>query len=313
VPHERRDCPVPHQCDTQIVSADPEPSSVPLVLPELGRSRHPLIPDANALIEDIVHYARRQQATGRGYSRLTLLTGIGVARAFVPAHIPDKVDVHLERAAEDCDLDVELAYEIWNTVLRPLLTMVDLWAITDTDDPRVLTVPAVDPEDAPVAQLAVMLAPALLLTRDRHLLDAGLGAAKWADALGLVQQIAAADSMVNSTVTLTAVSVWGAGLALKHAGRVLARSPILIGVALAVIFMLLTDWRDSTQPRLAKTGAGAKRAGRPVLDELADQCVRRHVADMQLRALLVNPGEPGDISRVARALAVGSAATRVTN
>ncbi len=285
-------------------------ASIPPVQPAFGIARHPLIPDANALIEDIIHYAGRQQATGRGYSRLTFLAGIGAARAFVPAHIPDKVDLHLERAAQDCDLNVDVAYEIWDTVLRPLLTVVDLPAITDVEDLRVLAVLAVDPEDAPVAQLAVMLAPALLLTRDRHLLDAGLGAARWADALGLVQQIAAADSMVNGTVTLTAAGVWGGGLALRQAGRLVARSPVLIGLALAVIFMLLTDWRESAHARLLKAGAGAKRASTAVIEQLGDQVVRRHVADMQLQALVVTPGEPCDIYRVARALAVGGAATQ---
>jgi hypothetical protein len=63
-----------------------------------------LVPDANALIDDTIHYARRKLATGSGFSRLTWLTGIGAARTFVPAHIPEEVDLRLEQAACDCPI-----------------------------------------------------------------------------------------------------------------------------------------------------------------------------------------------------------------
>ena len=68
-----------------------------------------------------------------------------------------------------------------------------------------LAVLGVDEEDAPIAQLAVMLAPAVLLTNDHHLLDAGLGVAAWVDAPGLVQQVAAVDGMVNGSARLRVV------------------------------------------------------------------------------------------------------------
>jgi len=217
---------------------------------------------------------------------------------------PEKVDLRLEQAARNCGIDIEFAYEIWNTAVRPLLTVVDLPAITDRDDPRVLAVRAVDNEDAPVAQLAVTLAPALLLTRDHHLVDAGLGVARWADALGLVQQIAAADSMVNGSAALTLAGLWATVAAIRGAGRVLVRSPILAGLAIAVIFMLLTDWRESARSRLVEAGAASKHAGTAVIEQLADQYAKRHHADAQLQALLVTPGEPTTVSRVVRELAV---------
>lgn len=89
--------------------------------------------------------------------------------------------------------------------------MVDLPPITEADDPRVLAVLAADEEDAAVAQLAVLLAPALLLTKDHHLLDAGLGAARWADALGLVQQVVAIDVATRGSAALTVAGIWPPG------------------------------------------------------------------------------------------------------
>lgn len=278
------------------------PSQTALAM--FGIEPQPVVPDANALIDDVIHYARRQLAAGRGYSRLTSLTDIGVARAFVPMHILEKVDLRLERALQDCGIDVGLGYEIWDTVLRPLLSAVELPPITDRDDPRVLAVLDADEEDASVAQLAVILAPALLLTRDRDLLDAGLGVVKWADALGLVQQIAAADSMVNGSARLAVGGLWAGGLAVRQAGRVLVRSPLLAGLALAIVFMLVTDWRESARGRLVDAGAKSKRVGTAIMEQLAEQYERREAAEAQLQALLVTPGEPSTIARVARELAV---------
>jgi hypothetical protein len=160
--------------------------------------RHPVVPDANAIAEDVVHYANRELATGVGFSRLTLLAGLGVAHAFVPEHIPGKVELWLEKVARDCKVDIALAYGTWGRVHRPLLHVVELPEITAADDPRVVAVLVADPEDAPVAQLAVLLAPALLLTKDHHLLDAGLGVARWADALGIVKQVVEMDGATQA-------------------------------------------------------------------------------------------------------------------
>jgi hypothetical protein len=154
-----------------------------------------------------------------------------------------------------------------------LLTVVDLPPITDTDDPRVLAVVAADNEDAPVAQLAVMLAPALL----------------------------------KGTATLAFASIWGTGLAVRHAGHVFVRSPILAGLTLAVVFMLLTDWRESALRHVTDASAAAKRVSTTALQQLARQQEVRQVADATLQALLVAPGAPTTISRFARELAVSSA------
>src|SRR5689334_21994475 len=78
--------------------------------------RHPMVPDANAIAEDAVHYTKRELETGGGFSRLTLLAGLGVARAFVPDHIPGKVEACLEKVARDCKVDIERAYGTWHRV-----------------------------------------------------------------------------------------------------------------------------------------------------------------------------------------------------
>jgi hypothetical protein len=133
---------------------------------------------------------------------VTFLTRLGMTRIYVPAHIPEKVEPHLATVARNRRVDIAIAYDVWHRVLRPLVWVVNLPPAGDGDDRRLPAVLAADAEDAPVAQLAVLLAPALLLTKDHHLLDAGLGVAKWADALGLVQQIAAVDTVTRGSAGL---------------------------------------------------------------------------------------------------------------
>ena len=71
--------------------------------------------------------------------------------------------------------DLAAATQAHETILRPLLRLV---AVGDLmlDDPRARAVALVDEEDRAVAQLAVLLAPSMVLTMDKHLIAAPAGA-----------------------------------------------------------------------------------------------------------------------------------------
>jgi hypothetical protein len=131
---------------------------------------------------------------------------------------------------------------------------------------------AADPEDAPVAQLAVLLAPALLLTKDHHLLDAELGVAKWADALGLVEQIVAVDAMAYSTTQMTALSIVLGSIGLRAAARIVAASPVLLGLIIAAGIFCLTEWRPLAAEHLERSGEAIKRVGSKALARAIVKC-----------------------------------------
>jgi len=157
-----------------------------------------------------------------------------------------------------------------------------------------------------VAQLAVLLAPALLLTKDHHLLDAGLGVAKWADALGLVQQMVAVDSAFESGSQLTVLAIGLTGIGVREAGRFVARSPVLIGLGAALLFMLLTEWRDAARSRLVAGRSKIEEVGGQALERSADAFHRRNEAEQRLQALVVGPAGTSPTATVARLLAVRS-------
>ena len=133
------------------------------------------------------------------------------------------------------------------------------------DDPRVGAVELVDEEDRAVAQLAVLLAPSMALTMDRHLVAAGLGVREWADALFKLKHIAEIDDLVWGTalgaVLAATLSIHG----VIEFGRLLARSPIALGLTVGALLSAALFYRDQMR---ASPGRVRERAA-PVLDTAA--------------------------------------------
>jgi hypothetical protein len=125
--------------------------------------RPAVLPDANALISDAIHRWRF------GFSLMPLLAEQNIISLATAAHIDEKVYARLPLACGNAHADPDAVREVYETRHRPLLRLVSVGELMRHDE-RVGAVALADPEDVPLAQLGVLLAPALVLTRDKHLL-----------------------------------------------------------------------------------------------------------------------------------------------
>jgi hypothetical protein len=159
------------------------------------------------------------------------------------------------------------------------------------DDARVGAVALADEEDMPLAQLAVLLAPSLVLTQDHHLLDAGLGKREWADALVQMKELIELDQMmwsaadgvvITGALTITGVS----GLV-----NLLRRSELVLGIVLGLSIALGYQYRR----QLREAPARPKERSAPVIDRvlagMASGFERWEAADNRVRPTLVAPSE----------------------
>jgi hypothetical protein len=153
--------------------------------------RHPVVCDANALIEDVLRRARTD------FTAMTFLAEHELAALVMPAPVEAEVREHLPAVAARTDCPAELAMHVWETVPRQLVRVVELPdAVEFPGDPRVAAVALRDGDDAPLAHLATLLAPCVVLTRDCHLTDEGFGQANWLTTVLLLKRLAELEALV---------------------------------------------------------------------------------------------------------------------
>ena len=103
--------------------------------------------------------------------------------------------------------------------------MVDL-AIRDHLDPRLRGVLADDADDLPTAALALLVAPAVVLSDDHDLVDHGFaGQTAWTQAAGDVLIVARADGQLVSGFAGVTWTTVGAGYGVAAAVRGARRAP----------------------------------------------------------------------------------------
>jgi hypothetical protein len=273
-------------------SADPEqiPPSGPLAI-------QPVVVDANALASD-AYYA----AAHGGHSALLLTAGLGTIRLFTPAHIFGKVYAQLENPEyEPWTTLRKEATRIWETEYLRLLRFVDVSNV-QIDDPRVLATAMKDEEDEPVAKLAALLGPCILLSHDKHLRGLGAAGTDWRPiALASRDAMMPAQAMVIGAIPATVVwSGIDSGVALMRA-RPSWRWPVALGGAaiaggLAWRLSKVNNWRERFEA-LGNLIADAAEKMQPFLD-------RYREAKAILRAGTVVPASSSDpLNRVAWTLA----------
>jgi hypothetical protein len=82
--------------------------------------RHPVVCDANALIEDVLRRARAD------FTAMTFLAEHELAALVAPAYVEAEVYEHLPAVAARTGCPVNLAERVWETVHRQLLRFVEL-------------------------------------------------------------------------------------------------------------------------------------------------------------------------------------------
>jgi predicted nucleic acid-binding protein len=143
--------------------------------------------------------------------RAIQLRHLGLVPLLAPRHVLEEVNEHLAARAREEGLDPDAVTQIWTQQLRPHIRVVDL-AIRDHLDPRLRGVLADDPDDLPTAALALLVAPAVVLSDDHDLVDHGFaGQTAWTQAAGDVLIVATADGQLVSGFAGVIWTTMGAG------------------------------------------------------------------------------------------------------
>jgi hypothetical protein len=267
-----------------------------LAVPPASR-RPSVIADANALISDAIRTTRSKPCV------MPSLARAGVINLVTAEHIDEKVYARLPTACADTHTSLAAATAAYETVYRPLLRLVSVGDLM-LDDPHAASVALADPDDdGPVAQLAVLLAPSMVLTMDKELIAAGFGVRDWADALYKLKLLVELDDLMWGTASgaeLVARLTMGGVVEL---GRFLFRSEIALGITLGAVVGTLLWYRDEARDLAVHAG---RRLGPPLgkaakyAGELFEQ---RDAAERRVQPMLVLPGEDESLTAmVARAL-----------
>ncbi len=240
-------------------------------LPLGGPSVHVLLVDTNVLRSDVLRRVRMGP-----FGRMLSGTSSGGLRLLAPWHVVAEMDSKIRAFAENADLDPDRAEEVWLNDYRPKLSVVDVSDLIDSvaGHPHVAATLARDPDDAPLAALAVLLGQtALSEDADLGLLGSGR---PW-----LAHVVAATDAVLAENVTWT--YAWGGAEVVSgvvQAGRGayggLQRSLgtrgaavvalLLAGVVVAVLLHPRSrEWVSSTPPvrvagKVLRAGADASMA-----------------------------------------------------
>jgi hypothetical protein len=153
-----------------------------------------------------------------------------------PRHVIEEVDQHLAERALQEGLDPAVSPVSGTSGCAPILALVDL-AVRDHLDPRLRGVLADHPDDLPTAALALLVAPAVVLSDDADLVDHGFaGQSWWTQAAGDVLVVAAADGQIVALFGGVSMTTMAVGYGTAGIGRAAGRAPLVtIAVAVAVL------------------------------------------------------------------------------
>jgi len=206
----------------------PAPVSAEIISRPPWHRRHPVVLDTTVLIADVL------KRSGTTFTALTYLAERELISIVAPRHVEDEVFRRLPKGALETNRDPARALETLMSVYLPLIRFVDL--TTDLlDEPGVIRVAKRDGSDAPLAHLATLLSPCLVLSCDNDLAASGFGSGEnWL-----------ADVLLLGDLTELDAMVWGGGMtaylavALPSYGlwkllSLLARSKVGLGVAGAI-------------------------------------------------------------------------------
>lgn len=258
--------------------------------------RPAVVVDANALISDAMHRWRF------GFSLMTFLAEQSVIALATSAHIDEKVYAKLPVACRNSHADLDAVTQVYATRHRPLLRLVSVGELMLHDE-RVGAVALADPEDVPLVQLGVLLAPALVLTRDKHLLGAGIGVREWADALSKLKELMELEQAMWNAAD--AVLITGGLTFYGVCGliRALLRSELALGLALGVALGLGLFYGDELAGGFRRLKEHATPVVERAMDGISAAVERWEAADGRVRPTLVRPHPTESLeATVARAL-----------
>jgi hypothetical protein len=225
-----------------IASAHPVP--VPFGGPQM------LVLDTGVIYNDIIYRLRNPNGRGALIGSAKAGSTVLLAGEHVYDEVYDSLTGHERRGFSRAAV-----VSCFERIYLPHLRFVSMpaWPVPR----RVVPVGVVDPDDAPTAALALLVAPSLVFAIDPHLVDAGFGRAE--DWLSLTFQ---ADELLgcDGTLLMAGLGVRGLGRGVASAARWFVNDlrpiDVAAGAAAALGLILMA-------PRAADTVlGGAQRAGR---------------------------------------------------
>jgi len=256
-------------------------------------ARHPVIADQNVLVQDIFRYRSKR------FSALTFLAQHEAITLLTAAHARSRIpEIIAEKSAAPAhDL------QVWKSVYLPRVRFVEVPESMCAGEPRIESIQ--DLEDVPFARLAIATAPSLLLTRDHHLLKAGLGTKEWAEALKILGTLVEMDALMYGGAHGAVLAARLLGLLAARLWRAAAEAPILTA-AVAVLGLLYALANPTETIQAARRTIETVRTQGTRLLELSEPAFeRKQDAEGELAGRLEAPILPRDLeSACARALAV---------
>ncbi len=249
-------------------------------------ARHPVIADANVLFQDTERYART------GFTVLTLLAKQDVIALLTCEHVRDRLpEIIAERGRNP-----SAQQHVWEEVYLPLVRFVRVPEAMCSGHPQIEAI--VDPEDRPFGRLAIAVAPGLLLTRDHHFSDVGLGTEQWADALTILGDLVELDAALYGSAHTVVLLAWLAGQLVRGIWRALASEPQLSLAAAGLGLLLLIENKNDVIRRARAFGSAIQTSGTRVLDVAAPVLERRQDAEGHLTSRLERPSLPRSVESI---------------
>lgn len=264
------------------VGPEPGPATGVTLFARPRGHRFAVVADANALIADSMRRTRGL------FSIMPVLAQRRVITLVTAEHIDAKVYERLPEACTNAHVDLAEATATYETVYRPLLRLVAAGELMLHDN-RVNEVALADEEDVPVAQLAVLLAPSLVLTQDSDLLDAGIGVKEWADALILLKEFSEVDQMMWKAADGAALGSAIIEVGVSEFVKLLRRSEVAFGITLGVSLAFAYMYRHKLRDAPAKLKQRSTPAFNKAMVGMANAFERWDAADRRAGATLVAP------------------------
>lgn len=282
------------------------PAQLPVFAPKLVPAaptsyflwdRYPVVVDTNVLLADVAHVVR----TGK----TSFLLGSGewpIAHLFATERVRGEVEEHLPEHAEQVGLDAGEVKGVWRERYLPVIRFVHLDG--DTRDERVAALVARHERDKPTGLLAELLAPCLVFSRDKDLLDTGIARRDWVTLSSAGHDVAQLQAIYTGgafgTLIVGAMG-WEVGSGVVAAAKA-APLPTLL-VSGAAVWLLWRFWWNTE--RGAQHRADARILASDAARGLGAAWERADEAERLLEAAAFVPSvEPIALAKVARVVAV---------
>ena len=257
-------------------------------------ARHPVVADQNVLVQDIFRFRSKR------FSALTFLAQHEAIMLLSAAHARSRIPQIIAEKSTAPAQDLQ----IWRSVYLPSVRFVEAAESMCVGEPRIESIG--DQEDVPFAGLAIAVAPSLLLTRDHHILNAGLGTEKeWAEALKILGTLVEMDALMYGAGHGAVLAARLLGLLATRLWQAATQAPILTAVVAVLGLLYAASNPTQTIAAARRTIDALKTQGARLLELSEPAFERRQHAEGELAGRLEAPILPRSLeSACARALAI---------